>query len=86
MPWERLHKVVSSMAGSEKPLKERLGAAHLEFMPLKPGDFPEESQEDFIQLMDQLDGLNAMDNVEAHGCIELIVRIYDHVARHKGPF
>ena len=85
MPWESLHKTVLAISASVEPLKDRLKDAHPKLMSIRPDQLPLYVQEDFDSLMDQLDGLDAMANDEAKEAIELIVHIYDAVAREKEP-
>ena len=85
MPWESLHQTVLTLAASVEPLKDRLKDAHLNLMSIKPDKLPPYVQEDYDAIMDQLDGLNSMANDEAKEVIEMIVHIYDAVAREKEP-
>lgn len=91
--WEKLYIATHALATGRGSLKERLHSAYLSFAHLGPEDFPEELQNDFAALEEQMtrvearadEGtvaatLQAIDDDEAAEIAGKIVDLYNTLA------
>ena len=60
--WEKLYLAVNAMAASNRSIQDRLASAYLHFDVLRSGDFPEDLQERFKNIVATLTAVQAEGN------------------------
>lgn len=94
--WEKFHLAMSGLATSTKSVQSRLADAYVyHLMHAEHDGLPEDIREDFQQLKEALSRKNAvgdegsvaasaaaLDEVEAHNLVDLIISMYDRVVKH----